>query len=275
MNKYNNLLNLNQVDPFNIYKSYFSRDISKLKIVEGEDIMKYYLEDNYHSINGNKFGTLWNSCMRQKEKNIFMKLYSDNPDSVKMLVYFSDDDKIRARALLWYGVKSHKDTLKEYNFMDRIYYVYDHDINFMKDWAKDNGFISKWEQNAKSELFYDTWKDKPIKKYLYVTLENSQQDYYPYLDTFKFFNKDKKRFSNSDSYNFDYVLVHSNGLIEREEELDDDWDDVEWPEDEMIDFGIDYERLDNNVITRLRAMIQGPEGDMPQGPEDMIQGPDN
>mgnify|MGYP006953501857 CR=1 FL=1 len=30
----------------NLYKSYFSRDISKLKIVEGEEILKYYLEDN-------------------------------------------------------------------------------------------------------------------------------------------------------------------------------------------------------------------------------------
>jgi hypothetical protein len=117
----------------NLYKSYFSRDISKLKIVEGEEILKYYLEDNYHSLNGNRAGSLWNSCMRQRERNKFMKLYAKNSDKVKMLVFFSDDDKVRARALLWEGVKDHKDSTKEYKFMDRIYYYYDHDINFFKE----------------------------------------------------------------------------------------------------------------------------------------------
>ena len=68
----------------NLYKSYFSRDISKLKIFEGEEILKYYLEDNYHTLNGGRFGTLWNSCMRQRERNKFMKLYAKNKDKVKL-----------------------------------------------------------------------------------------------------------------------------------------------------------------------------------------------
>ena len=208
----------------NLYKSYFSRDISKLKIVEGEEILKYYLEDNYHSLNGNRAGSLWNSCMRQRERNKFMKLYAKNSDKVKMLVFFSDDDKVRARALIWEGVKDHKDSTKEYKFMDRIYYVYDHDINFFKDWAKENGYISKWEQSAKTELLFDI--DGEVKRLqLYVNLDDSGLSYYPYLDTFKNFYVSRNRFSNSQNYNFDYVLVQSNGKVEREPEPDEYYDE--------------------------------------------------
>jgi hypothetical protein len=218
----------------NLYKSYFSRDISKLKIVEGEEILKYYLEDNYHSLNGNRAGSLWNSCMRQRERNKFMKLYAKNSDKVKMLVFFSDDDKVRARALIWEGVKDHKDSTKEYKFMDRIYYYYDHDINFFKDWAKENGYLCKWEQSAKTEMLFDDGTGSPVIKQLYVMLDEYNLPYYPYLDTFKFFNFNKGRFSNSDSYNFDYILVQSSGAMEREEREPD--------EDEMLYFDED----DNN-----------------------------
>jgi hypothetical protein len=207
----------------NLYKSYFSRDISKLKIVEGDDIPKYYLEDNYHHINGNRSGSLWNSCMRQRERNKFMKLYAVNPEKVKMLVFFSDDDKVRARALLWEDVRDHKDPTKQYKFMDRIYYVYDHDINFFKDWAKENGYLCKWDQSAKTEMLFDEGTGEPVKKSLYVLLDNYSMSYYPYLDTFKNFYEDKGRFSNSQSYNYDFTLVQSNGAVEREPEPDEEF----------------------------------------------------
>ena len=208
----------------NLYKSYFSRDTSKLKIFEGEEILKYYLEDNYHTLNGGRFGSLWNSCMRQSERNKFMKLYAKNKDKVKLLVFFSDDDKVRARALLWEGVKDHKDSTKEYKFMDRIYYVYDHDINFFKDWAKENGYISKWDQTAKTELLFDI--DGGVKRLqLYVNLDHGGLSYFPYLDTFKNFYVSKNRFSNSQNYNFDYVLVQSNGQVERDPEPDEYFDE--------------------------------------------------
>ena len=207
----------------NLYKSYFSRDISKLKIVEGDDIPKYYLEDNYHCFNGNRSGSLWNSCMRQRERKKFMKLYAVNPEKVKMLVFFSDDDKVRARALLWEDVRDHKDSTKQYKFMDRIYYVYDHDINFFKDWAKENEYLCKWDQSAKTEMLFDEGIGEPVRKSLYVLLGNYSMSYYPYLDTFKNFNEEKGRFSNSQSYNYDFTLVQSNGAVEREPEPDEEF----------------------------------------------------
>jgi len=217
----------------NIFKSYFTQDESMLRIVEGEELMKCYMEDSYHREGGvRKTGSLWNSCMRQPERNRFMKLYADNPQCVKMLVYFDSDGKVRARALLWEDVRSHHDEDSKYRFMDRIYFFYDHDVSMFKDWAKKHGYICKLEQSAKSELLFSMPDGSESKMDLYVTLDKSNQECYPYLDTFKFYNRSKNRFSNSDHFIFDYVLVQSNGELERyeeEEETNEDdeflWDD--------------------------------------------------
>ena len=224
-----------QIEKFvNIFKSYFSRDTSKLKIVEGSDILKYYQEDSYH-MNGGRYGSLWNSCMRQSERNKFMKLYADNVGKVKMLVFFDDNEKIRARALLWEGVREHNDKDARYKFMDRIYSFYDHDVDFFKDWAKDNGYITKWEQSAKSEKDFDLGDRVHSRLSLYVKLDNTEQEYFPYLDTFKFYKVDKNRFSNSDSFTFDYVLIQSNGATEREEEPDEEEPEF-WGDDDDDNF---------------------------------------
>jgi hypothetical protein len=208
----------------NLYKSYFNYDPEKLKIVEGEDVKKYYLEDNYFEPSGYKYGTLWNSCMRQKERNKFMNLYVLN--DVKMLVLFSDDNKVRARALLWEDVKEF-DSDKTYKFMDRIYTVYDHDVDVFKNWAKQNGYLTKWEQNAKSELYIDI-DGSPERKHLYVMLEKHNISWYPYLDTFKYYDPFKGRFSNSQHYSYEYTLIQSSGLVEREQEPEEEWDDNEF-----------------------------------------------
>ena len=136
----------------NFFKSYFNSSIDNLKVVEGDDILKYYLQDNYFSPNGNMFGTLWNSCMRQRERNKFMKIYAANPD-IKMLVMLTEDGQVRSRALLWENVYEHGSD-RRFKFMDRVYSVYDHDVDTFKEWAKQNGYISKWEQSAKSELLF-------------------------------------------------------------------------------------------------------------------------
>lgn len=217
-------INDSDVEKFvNYYKSYFNYDPKKLIVIEGEDIKKYYLEDNYFRPDGCRYGSLWNSCMRQPDRNKFMTLYSVNP--VKMLVLLTDDGQVRARALLWDEIKEFNSN-NVYKFMDRIYTVYDHDVDIFKKWAKDNGYLTKWEQNAKSELYVDI-DGNPERKHLYVILENHNLSYYPYLDTFKFYDTYKGRFSNSQNYNFDYVLVQSSGRVQREEDTEEYYDEEE------------------------------------------------
>lgn len=203
----------------NIYKSYFSRDLTKLKIVEGDELRKYYLEENYHTHGRYHCGSLWNSCMRQKERNKFLALYEQNPEEVKMLIYLTEENKIRARALLWQRVNDHHSD-RVYKVMDRIYYVYDHDVEFFKDWAKENNYITKLEQNAKTGEYFDIEGQKRLQ--LWVNLPNHNLPFAPYLDTFKFYSPRRSRFSNSADFNYDYVLVQSNGEYERTPEVEDD-----------------------------------------------------
>ena len=91
------------------------------EIVKGDDIKKYYLEDNYES--GNH--TLGGSCMRYSRCQPYLNIYSKNPEQVSLVILRSDEDpeKIKGRALLWnaYYLTSNQDDYNGKLFMDRIY----------------------------------------------------------------------------------------------------------------------------------------------------------
>lgn len=201
----------------NFYKSYFNSSTNDIKIIEGKDILNLYLEENYYKPNNQKKGSLWNSCMRYRERNKFMTLYSKN-SNIKMAVLF-ENGLVRTRALLWDNVEDWDGN--NYKIMDRIYSVYDHDFLLFKKWASENKYLPKYQQNAKSARTFDVG-GFPVNKDLTVKLENYHFSYYPYLDTFKFFNYYKGTFSNSDNFCFDYILTQSNGELEPEPEPEDD-----------------------------------------------------
>ena len=204
----------------NSFKSYFNSTTSSIKIIEGSEILKWYLDENYYTPNDMRFGSLWNSCMRYHDRNKYMTLYAKNPN-IKMAVFLVDD-KVRCRALLWDDAKDLDG--KSYKVMDRIYSVYDHDVILFKNWANENGYISKWTQSAKSEKTFDVGGIATTID-LIIKLENYQFRYYPYLDTFKYFNEYKGTFSNSRKWSYDYILIQSNGSVEPEPEPEPEWSD--------------------------------------------------
>jgi hypothetical protein len=202
----------------NLYKSYFDRDLSRLKIVEGDDILKYYHEDSYFAPFGVRIGQLWKSCMRYSEKNRYMEIYAKNPDKVKMLILLSEDGKLKTRALLWQNPVDKKGN--EYKVMDRIYSIYDHDMIFFKKWALDNGYIHKFEQSNKMENLYFT--NKGLEKIdLIVNLDNHKFEYYPYIDSFKWYSK-SGYLCNTPDIMHNYKLVQNDGSLFREEIEDDE-----------------------------------------------------
>lgn len=202
----------------NLWKSYFGQTITDIKVVEGADILKWYLEDNYMIPVTGKVGTLWNSCMRQSERNKFLKLYRENPQ-IKMAILLDSCGKLRSRSLLWCGLKNREGA--EFNIMDRIYTVFDHDVPLFKKWAKEMGFISKWQQNAKSEKYFDI-DGKCQEMDLIINLDKSKLRWYPYLDTFKYFNEYKGTFSNSRKWSWDYCLIQSNGMLAPDSDEEDE-----------------------------------------------------
>ncbi|MFM7986456.1 MAG: hypothetical protein ACKPKO_44805, partial [Candidatus Fonsibacter sp.] len=85
----------------NAWKASTEVSTIQFKLVSGEDIAKYYDENKYY----NRKGTLGSSCMRDESKRTF-KIYTENPDKVKLLIYVDSDDKIHGRALVWKVKKS-------------------------------------------------------------------------------------------------------------------------------------------------------------------------
>jgi len=213
----------------NLYKSFFDRDESRLKIVEGDDILKYYLAENYYRPNTSCIGTLWNSCMRYREKNRYMEIYAKNPDKIKMLVLLAEDGKVKTRALLWESCQDREGN--NYKVMDRIYSIYDHDMIFFKNWAIKNGYIHKFEQSARSENVFINLNGKVERIDLTVKLDNHICDYYPYIDSFKFYSRKYGTLSNSEFFSYKYILVQNDGGLlppKEEEDYQEDMVDNGW-----------------------------------------------
>lgn len=170
-----NILKDNDIEDFNEkdiedfvnefkYLNERSETTDKIKIVEGEDIRKYYHESKYEF--NDSSNTLAKSCMKYDRCQPYLQIYVDNPAQIKMVLLFGNDDKIKARALLW------KTDIGYY--LDRIYHTNNHEDMLIKNWAIKN--ISK------TISFYP-----PIEE-MYVKLSNKKDyDQYPFMDTFNYY----------------------------------------------------------------------------------------
>ena len=179
-------LNDKDIEDFvNQYKSlYKTRNNPKFDFIKGDDIKKWYDQCNYlHSSDEDKqgLGSLGKSCMRYGFD--YFDIYIKNPEVCSLMILKSDtdNDKIIGRALIW--KLSNGNT-----YMDRIYTHFDSDVNLFRNYAKQNG----WETH------YDNQRLKANEmKYYQVDLENVDFCYYPYADTFFNIDLDNKKAHSS------------------------------------------------------------------------------
>jgi len=197
--KSNQSITSQEIEKFvNSYKTRFKMmtDMESLfEFVKGEDIRKWYLEDNYQLIRGQ----LGNSCMRYDKCQSYLDIYTKNTDVCQLLILHGDnEDKIIGRALIW--------KLKDgRTYMDRQYCIVDADVILYKEFAKKNGW-----------LYYG---DKSTEE-LEVQLGNYDYSSFPYMDSFVVYNyKEHLLSTNEDNWPSTgwYKLQHTNG-----EHLDDD-----------------------------------------------------
>lgn len=156
------------------------------KLVSGEDIVYYYNEDRYLSQNG----SLGKSCMRYKEKEEYIRFYSEC-EGCEMLIMFDttfSNTLIVGRALIWnYNGKKYMDRrygLSEIYERSFIYYAEyqkwnykefnTHDSDCCKDFMvyKDGTYISE-----KVSLIFEHY--------------NSSDCNFPYCDTLKYYQGNK------------------------------------------------------------------------------------
>jgi hypothetical protein len=101
-----------------------------------------------------------------------------------MLVMFNDKNRLIGRALLW-DFDTHK-------IMDRIYTYNDEELSFyFKQWATENGYFYKSEQNWFNTIFFEQIGSGKKEFKIEIKLPNIKQHYYPYMDTFKFIDLEK------------------------------------------------------------------------------------
>ena len=146
-----------------------------------------------------------------------MNIYCKNENQVKLLINLDEFGNLKSRALLWENVEDVDGN--KYKVMDRIYSIYEHEVESFKTWAKQNGYIYKAEQSAKSESLF-VINDEVKHLLLKVKLEKKSFTHYPYIDTFKYFDIYNGILSNSPRFNHDYILVQNDGGLEKHEEPD-------------------------------------------------------
>lgn len=150
------------------------------ELVSGEDIVKWYNEENYSRENTS---TLHSSCMRYGDCDQYFNIYTQNPDVCKLLIKKSDFDKgkITARALVWKMRNGD-------HFMDRVYYSKDSEVLLFREYAIREGWVYKKNQSTGSNFIM--MGDSSYAKDLEVKLEKWIFKKYPYLDTIPYLGDD-------------------------------------------------------------------------------------
>lgn len=166
----------------NLYKATVDKMNDRFQYFEtitGDDIAYWYNYSNYKE----RSGTLGSSCMSDVE-DYYFDIYTSNPDTCSLVILKSqeDDSEIVGRALLWTLTSGKK-------FMDRIYTIKDSDVQLFRDWAKENGWYSKYYNNSSdSGLAISPTGEREDLGNMVVNIRKGMYKGYPYLDTLKYFN---------------------------------------------------------------------------------------
>jgi hypothetical protein len=175
-------------DFVNEYKSkidLYGGIFSKFDIVSGDDIAYWYNQDNY----AKKNGTLGSSCMSNVSSDFF-EIYTKNPEVCSLLILKDkmDDTKIVGRALLW-NLNNGK------IFLDRIYTNNDSDVALFREYSKANKWYYKKHNDSSNSEYVINSDGEEISLTIEVFLKKSSYNYYPYVDTLKYFDTYRKRLS--------------------------------------------------------------------------------
>lgn len=194
----------------NEYKAKLMSNKYEIRLVEGEEIRKWYHVRNYYNPTpwiedrpdegeDDPRTTLMKSCLKSNEKQEFFDIYCDNPEQVKMLIMLNEDKKLLARAIVWFGCvvidKSKRENPDIGVLMDRIYYTNESDVNIFINYAKERGW---WYKNLQSKEIYTFVKDGEIcDKPITVRIKNNGiYNKYPYIDTMCFYTPETGRLSS-------------------------------------------------------------------------------
>jgi len=157
-----------QIDKFNDKFSLFAE-------VTGREIYDKYQYDNYYDPSG----TLSNSCMAEADSS-WLEPYTDN-DTVSLVIFKApeDEEMIVGRAILWECLDGKK-------VMDRVYTNNDSDVELFRQYATDNGWWYKGNNNSGSAYNGVGPDGKEERLYCEIQLRKGHENF-PYMDTMKYY----------------------------------------------------------------------------------------
>jgi hypothetical protein len=206
------------VNKFKAKWEYKNMQEDSIKIVSGEDIRFWYLEDNYCSDTVNLGrGSLGKSCMRYEDCQEYFDIYVNNPEQVKMVIFLDGEDKLRARALLW--------ETSDGPYLDRVYYTLDSEETLLRDWT--TKYLGK-------EI------NKIDARKSFVKL-NSGGEYsaYPYMDSFVYYRPQEGLLTmfvpdKEETKGPIYLLQETDGNYENTNQVYSEYHDEYYDRDEVI-----------------------------------------
>jgi hypothetical protein len=207
--------NSNQIEKYiNEFKSISGESESKFEIVSGKEIEFWYDSSNYYP---KPASSLWQSCMVDK-KGIF-DIYVNNPQSCRLLILKTKNNKLIGRALVW-KIDNIEDQwgrhLEAEYFMDRVYSIEDYQVNKFTNFAKEKGWAFRHLNNAGywGEIQYDG-NTHSVK--MSVAVKKKEYRKYPYLDTFVRYDSTKGLLHNDDmkKKKCGHILRNTTGGYER------------------------------------------------------------
>ena len=214
---------------------------SLFEFVRGEDIKKWYLEDNYQY----NRGQLSNSCMRYQKCQDYFDIYTKNPEVCQLLILKGEDEnKIIGRALVW-KLKNGQ------TYMDRQYCNNDSDMNLYVEFAKKKGW--SYYSGLSKETLEVQLKSQEIKKF-------------PYMDTFVCYNHKKHLLSDDeDLWPEDgwWKLQNTNGTYLTDEVVYSEWNGEYIQRQEAVfcrDVN-DWLRNDQAIYLEYKDLWYSPESD--------------
>ena len=187
------------VNDFKSTVDIYGGKFANFDLVKGEEIRYWYHEDNYLKLDG----TLGSSCMRYNKCQEYLDIYVMNPEVCSLLI-LKEDNKLIGRALVW--------TLKDgKKFMDRVYFINDSDLNLFKEYAKSNEIYAKYYNGSSSDSDAYDFDGNRVSLTIVVNVKDGSYEYYPYMDTLKYFNTSKYILSVNNSGSDTYTLEDTDG----------------------------------------------------------------
>ena len=181
----------------------------RFKVVEGNDIKKYYHKSQYEG----ESGSLGSSCMRYDRCQNYLSIYTDN-SQCKLLLLMSetDPDKICGRAILW-EMEPYELSTK---VMERIYSIRTADEQLFKEWAIANKYWFKSRQDFNEYTNFEFHKEDETvetRQGEFSVQLDKKGDYsnYPYMDSFKYYDPSKGILYNSSNFDYEYELTDTEG----------------------------------------------------------------